>query len=102
MIEKKSTMQVYTGGKRYTGGVSGTGHSWTLTGVEIYESIRKKLLSEKENYKNIHFNCKRKEEKKLGLADVLNNEDSEDFRAMLIDGEMNIEDILASGQFAKV
>ena len=68
----------------------------------IYESIRKKLLSEKENYINIHFNCKRKEEKKLGLADVLNNEDSEDFRAMLIDGEMNIEDILASGQFAKV
>ena len=82
--------------------MSGTGHSWTLTGVEIYESIRKQLLSEKEHYKNLHFNCKRKVEKKLGLADILNNEVSEDFQAMLFDREMNIEDILASGQYAKV
>ena len=52
--------------------------------------------------KNIHFDCKRKEEKQLGLADILNNEDSEGFQAMLFDEEMNIEDIWASGQFAKV
>ena len=30
-------IEIYTGGKRYTGGVSGTGHSWTLNGVNAYE-----------------------------------------------------------------
>ena len=55
MIEEKTNVQVFTGGKRYTGGVSGSGHSWTLAGVNAYESIRKKLVSDMENYKNINL-----------------------------------------------
>ena len=41
MIEEKSKIQVFTGGKRYTGGVSGSGHSWTLAGVNAYERLGK-------------------------------------------------------------
>ena len=53
-------IQVFTGGKRYTGGTSGLGHSWTLEGVERYEAIRKQLVNEMRLYKNVHFDCKKK------------------------------------------
>ena len=101
MIEENTNVQVFTGGKRYTGGVSGSGHSWTLAGVNAYKSIRKKLVSGVENYKNIHFKCKKQEEK-IGLTKTVNNQDSEEFQAMLFDGEVNIDDILASGKFSAV
>ena len=78
--------------------MSGSGHSWTLAGVNAYESIRKKLVSDVENYKNIHFNCKKQEEN-VGLIETVNNQDSKEFQALLFDGEMNIGDILASGKF---
>ena len=81
--------------------MSGSGHSWTLAGVKTYKSIRKKLVSDMENYKNIHFNCKKQEEK-IGLNKIVNNQDSEEFQAFLFDGEMNIDDILASGKFSAV
>ena len=61
LLEENTNVQVFTGGKRYTGGVSGPGHSWTLAGVNAYESIRKKLVSDVENYKNIQFNYKKQE-----------------------------------------
>ena len=99
MIEENTKIQVFTGGKRYTGGVSGSGHSWTLAGVNVYKSIRKKLVSGVENYKNIHFNCKKQEEK-IGLTKTVNNQDSKEFQAMLFDGEVIIYDILASGKFS--
>ena len=51
--------------------------------------------------KNIHFNCKNKEEK-FGLTGIVNNQDSKEFQAMLFDGEVNIDDILASGKFSTV
>ena len=63
LIEENTNVQIFTGGKRYTGGVSGSGHSWTLAGVKTYESIRKKLVSDMEDFKNIHFNYKKQEEK---------------------------------------
>jgi len=101
LIEENTNVQIFTGGKRYTGGVSGSGHSWTLAGVKTYKSMRKKLVSDMENYKNIHFNCKKQEEK-IGLNETVNNQDSEKFQALLFDGEMNIDDILASGKFSAV
>ena len=55
-------------------------------------------MSDVDNYKNIHFNCKKQEEN-VGLIETVNNQDSEEFRALLFDGEMNIDDILASGKF---
>ena len=57
LIEENTYVQVFTGGKRYTGGMSGSGDSWTLAGVNTYESIRKRLVSDMKEYKNIHFNC---------------------------------------------
>ena len=65
LIEENTNVQIFTGGKRYTGGVSGSGHSWTLAGVKTYESIRKKLVSDMEDFKNIHFNYKKNKKKKL-------------------------------------
>ena len=56
-------------------------------------------MSDVENYKNIHFNCKKQEEK-FGLTKTVNNQDSEEFWALLFDGEVNIDDILASGKFS--
>ena len=99
LIEENTNVQIFTGGKRYTGGVSGSGNSWTLAGVKTYESIRKKLVSDMEDFKNIHFNYKKQEEK-IGLTETVNNQDSEEFQAMLFDGEVNIDDILASGKFS--
>ena len=63
LIEENTNVQIFTGGKRYTGGVSGSGHSWTLAGVKTYKSIRKNLVSDMEDFKNIHFNYKKQEEK---------------------------------------
>ena len=100
MIEKNTDVQVFTGGKRYTGGMTGVGHSWTLAGVKTYKSIRKRLVSDMKEYKNIHFNCKKEE--KFGLTEIVNNQDSKEFQAMLFDGEVNIDDILASGKFSTV
>ena len=34
LIEENTDVQVFTGGKQYTGGMSGVGHSWTLDGVK--------------------------------------------------------------------
>ena len=62
MIERNTDVQVFTGGKRYTGGMSSVGHSWTLAGVKTYKSIRKILVSDMKEYINIHFNCKKRRE----------------------------------------
>ena len=63
LIEENTNVEIFTGGKRFTGGLSGSGHSWTLAGVNTYESIRKKLVSDVEDFKKIHFNCKKKKKK---------------------------------------
>ena len=99
-LENSTKFEIYTGGKRYTGGVSGSGHSWTLTGVNVYEAIRKKLVREVKNYTSIHFSCNTQEEK-FGLAANLNNEEREEFQSMF-EGEMDIDDLLVSGQFTAV
>ena len=52
-----------------------------------------------EDFKNIHFNYKKQEEKS-SLTETVNNQDSEEFQVMLFDGEVNIDDILASGKFS--
>ena len=70
LIEKKTGVQVFTGGKKYTGCMSGVGHSWTLAGVNAYKSSRKRLVSDVKEYKNIHLNCKKKEEK-FGLTEIV-------------------------------
>ena len=45
---------------------------------------------------------KKTEENKIGLVDILNNEDNEDSQTMFLDGGMDIEGMLASAQFAQV
>ena len=84
-------VQVYTYGKRYTDGVSaGSGHSWTLAGAKTYKSIRKTLVFDMKEFKNILLNDKKTRRKVW------------EFQAMLFDGEVNIDDILASGKFSTV
>ena len=102
LIDKKETIQLHTGGKRYSGGTSGSGHSWTLNGIKKYEEIRKKLVSEIETYKGVYFSCKKDKIQQNSFTEILNSEESEDLESMLLDGEMNIEDILVSGQFTAV
>ena len=43
-----------------------------------------------------------KKEEKIGLTEIVNSQDSKDFQAMLFDGEVDIDDILASGKFSAV
>ena len=99
-LENGTRIEIYTGGKRYTGGISGSGHSWTLNGVNVYEEFRKKLVREVKKYTSVHFSCYTQEEK-FGLAENLNSEEREEFQSM-VEGEMNIEDLLVSGQFTEV
>ena len=49
LLENGTRIEIYTGGKRYTGGISGLGHSWTLNGVNVYGEYRKKLVMEVKN-----------------------------------------------------
>ena len=100
LLENGTRIEVYTGGKRYTGGISGSGHSLTLNGVNVYEEFRKKLVREVQKYTSVHFSCYMQEEN-FGLAENLNSEEREEFQSM-VDGEMNIEDLLVSGKFTKV
>ena len=53
-----------------------------------------------KNYKDINFSCNTQNER-FGLAEKLNSEKSKKFQSMF-DGEMNIEDLLVSGQFTEV
>ena len=53
-----------------------------------------------KNYKDTHFSCNTKDER-FGLAENLNNEEREEFQSMFGD-EMNIDDLLVSGQFTAV
>ena len=94
-------MLLFTGAKRFTGGHTGSGHAWLKSGVDKYEDIRKKLLLEHSIFKQCHFDVKRMKEKNIGLTDILNSDDTEDFLNLsLTDSDMN--DILESGQFATV
>ena len=69
-----------------------------MTGVNVYEAIRKKIVREVKNYTSIHFSCNTQEEK-FGLAANLNNEEREEFQSMF-EGEMDIDDLLVSGHTA--
>ena len=52
-------------------------------------------------FKQCHFDVKRMKEKNIGLTDILNSDDTEDFLNLsLTDSDMN--DILESGQYATV
>ena len=53
-----------------------------------------------KNYKDINFRCNTQDER-FGLAEKLNSEKSKKNQSMF-EGEMNIEDLLVSGQFTEV
>ena len=59
-----------------------------------------RIVKEMKNYKDINFRCNTQDER-FGLAEKLNSEKSKKFQSMF-DGEMNIEDLLVSGQFTEV
>ena len=57
-------------------------------------------MKEMKNYKDINFSCNTQNER-FGLAEHLNSEEREDFQS-IFGSEMNIEDLLVSGQFTEV
>ena len=59
-----------------------------------------RIVKEMKNYKDTNFSCNTQDER-FGLAENLNSEKSKKFQSMF-DGEMNIEDLLVSGQFTEV
>ena len=100
-VENDKDLQLFTGAKKYTGGASGSGHSWLLTGVDKYEEIRKKLVLEIDIFKNVFFECKTKENEIVGLTEMLYSANS-DYIETNFYTENRIDDLLASSLFAQV
>ena len=59
-----------------------------------------RIVKEMKNYKDINFSCNTQDER-FDFSEKLNSEKSKKFQSMF-DGEMNIEDLLVSGQFTEV
>ena len=53
MGENFDEYKIYTGARKYTGGKSGSGHSWLLSGVYEYERVRKLLIKEMHVFRGL-------------------------------------------------
>ena len=100
-INNKYNIQVYTGGKKFTGGRKGSGHGWLTIGVEKFELARKKFLTEKDTLKGIHFECNTKTNETTELNDLFNNKEVVDLDKALNEG-IDFDEMISSGQFASV
>ena len=100
-IDNECEIQVYTGGKKFTGGLSGSGHGWLWIGVERYEFARQKFSAEKDLIKGMHFECNTKTEDTTELYGIFNNEEVLDLDKSLNEG-IDFDDMISSGLFASV
>ena len=92
---------MFTGSKKFSGGYTGSGHGWLIKGVQKYEAIRQKLMTEKDFMKDCLFECNQITEKTLALKDLLNMDETDNMENQSL-SENDINEILASGKLASV
>ena len=99
--EKKQELYLFTGAKKISGGYTGSGHGWLIKGVQKYEAIRQKLMTEKYFIVDCLFECNKITEQTLGLTYLLNMDETENLENQSL-SEIDINDILASGKLESV
>ena len=79
----------------------GSGHGWLIKGVQKYEDICQKLMTQKDFIVNCLFECNQITEQTLRLTDLLNMDKTENLENQNL-SEIDINDILASGTLESV